>query len=111
MSYNDSVDSLRTKISSNPSPESSTSLAFVTETFQGWNTVEIFTLRELLWSLMKARADEQINSKNVVFRGSQLKGVEHQMCEICGGHLYGHLWAEIDENGSVVKCSFKENQQ
>lgn len=111
MSYNDSVDALRTKISVNPTPESPTSLNFANETFQGWNTVELFTLREMLWSIMKARADQEMNSSTHVFRGSELRGVEKQKCELCGGHLYGHLWAEIDENGLVVKCSVKENKQ
>lgn len=111
MSYNDSIADLRNKVSANPSPESSTSLAFVTEAFQGWNAVEIFNLREMLWSLMKARADQDMNSKTHIFRGSELQGVENQECEICNWRLTGHLWAEIDENGSVVNCSIKEKSK
>jgi hypothetical protein len=26
-------------------------------------------------------------------------------CEVCGGHMHDHLWADLDANGFAVACS------
>lgn len=111
MSYDDSLDALRTKLSASESTDTKLNLPVVKEAFQGWNQVEIFFLRELLWAEMQRRANTEFDSPVSRFRGFQLRGIEKQQCDVCRKHLYGHLWADIDESGAVINCSVKENKQ
>lgn len=107
MSDNNCLEELRNKISTTNLSGQGPDFSFVGKAFEGWNSVELFFLREALWTLMQTRAVHLMSSQTVTFRGDQLSGVEKQTCEICGMYLRNHIWAEINENGDVVSCSVK----